>query len=139
MGRFPLKPAYVAWIAANVEGDGYGKCRDVSENMAAAFPELKQVRGWYDCPLWGARSHWWCRTEDGTIVDPTAAQFPSAGIFNYRELDESNREQLVPAGTCPNCGGAVYVTLDKAEEGEIPTVCSERCHGEYLAYCNSGL
>ena len=39
-----MKPEYTAWITANVRNP-YGRCKEVTEQMVAAFPELARVRG----------------------------------------------------------------------------------------------
>jgi hypothetical protein len=44
-----ITTAYREWIAANVNGTGYGECAEVTEAMAAAFPELRRVPGHYYC------------------------------------------------------------------------------------------
>jgi hypothetical protein len=80
-GKIP--PRYAVWIAANVEGDGYGKCRETCARMVQEFPELTRVHGTYVDLIWGFRSHFWCVAETGLIVDPTAAQFPSKGAGGY--------------------------------------------------------
>lgn len=113
---------YQAWIDAHVT-ETYGKCREVSKQMADAFPELTRVRGHYYCPIWGERTHWWLVTQDGDIVDPTAEQFPSKGLGHYEPWDESQPE---PTGRCPNCGGYVF-------NGD--TCCSAACSLEYVAFC----
>lgn len=118
---------YQAWIAANVEGDGYGQCAEVTTAMVAAFPELKRVRGHYFCLTWGERTHWWLVTPDGSIVDPTAAQFPSKGHGVYEEWAEGAEE---PTGKCPNCDGYVYGG---------GTVCSDSCAREYERYVLTGV
>ena len=117
-----MKPAYATWITANVTNT-YGRCKDVSEQMSAAFPELTLVRGYYYCWSWGERTHWWLVDEQGEIVDPTAAQFPSKGTGEYVAWVEGSPE---PTGMCPNCGGYVY-------DGN--TCCSEKCGLDYAAYC----
>lgn len=116
---------YSVWIAANVEGDGYGKCAEVTQAMAAAFPELKRVRGHYYCLIWGERSHWWLVAPDGSIVDPTAAQFPTKGNGEYVEWTEGDEE---PTGKCANCGGYVYGG----------TVCSSACYSAMVDYLTTG-
>ena len=73
---------YSAWIAENVEGDGYGQCKEITRQMADAFPELTRVRGHYYCWAWGERAHWWL-TYAGDIIDPTSQQFPSKGHGEY--------------------------------------------------------
>ena len=93
----------------------YGKCKEITEQMAKKHPELTRVRGHYHCPIWGKRAHWWLKDEQGNIVDPTAAQFPSRGGGKYEEWDESKIE---PTGKCLDCGGDAF-------NGD--TFCSSRC------------
>lgn len=119
-----MNQAYADWIAANVT-ETYGKCHEVSQAMAAAFPELRLVRGHYYCIAWGERGHWWLATPDGSIVDPTAAQFPSKGTGEYVEWDDSQPE---PTGRCPQCGELCY-------DGDY--LCSDACHVAYVAYCSN--
>jgi hypothetical protein len=64
-----------------------GKCREMSEAAVAADPSLTLVRGFYHCPIWGKQAHWWTRRADGTLYDPTVAQFPSNGFGDYEEYD----------------------------------------------------
>jgi hypothetical protein len=116
---------YEDWIAKNVEGDGYGQCREVTETMLAAFPELTRVRGHYYCPAWGEREHWWLVTTAQEIVDPTKQQFPSCGRGTYIPHDETAPE---PTGRCPNCNDYCY---------DHHTCCSDRCSTEYAAYCTN--
>jgi hypothetical protein len=112
---------YDEWIEANVT-ETKGKCAEVTEQMVAAFPELTRIRGHYYCPAWGERTHWWCVDQDGNIVDPTKAQFPSEGTGHYEPWDESQEE---PTGKCPNCGGFIY------GGGQV---CSDACGSAYTAY-----
>lgn len=116
-----MKQQYKDWIARNIKGDGYGMCREATEEMAAEFPELKRIRGHYYCPIWGERQHWWL-LDGEEIVDPTVNQFPSKGIGEYVEFTGPE-----PTGMCPNCGGFCY-------DGKY--CCSENCSIEYVAYCN---
>jgi len=120
-----MKQEYRSWISEHVEADGFGKCRETTQAMIEAFPELRRVRGHYYCAIWGEREHWWLETEDGKIVDPTAEQFPSRGFGEYIEWDESQR---LPTGMCPNCGGYAY-------DGN--TCCSDACSAAYAAYCRN--
>ena len=117
------KVSYVEWIARSVDGDGLGECAEITQMMLGAFPELKRVRGHYMCPWWGECAHWWLTAPDGSIVDPTAKQFPSEGQGEYVPHVEGFAE---PTGKCPNCGGYCWT-------GE--TCCSEQCHHQYAAYC----
>lgn len=113
---------YNKWIDENVEGEGLGKCKEITEKMSKCFPELKRVRGHYICPIWKEREHWWLVTNDGKIVDPTKRQFPSKGIGEYVLWDESKE---VPTGKCPNCGKYCF-------NGK--STCSDECYDEYKAY-----
>jgi hypothetical protein len=119
---------YQEWIQANVEGDGFGDCREVTERMAAQFPELRRVRGFYEDWLWGDREHWWLVAPDGSIVDPTAEQFPTKGRASYREWKEGAKE---PVGMCPNCGGYIF-----EDHGGV---CSDLCGKQYAAYIMGSL
>jgi len=65
-----------------------GKCKELSEAAVLADPTLTLVRGHYWCPLWNKdEPHWWCVKPDGTIVDPSKRQFPSAGAGTYTPFD----------------------------------------------------
>ncbi|MBU2007445.1 MAG: hypothetical protein KKF08_18910 [Gammaproteobacteria bacterium] len=121
-----MKPKYQYWIRKNVDTT-YGKCASVTEAMCAAFPELTRVRGHYYCVAWGEREHWWCKDQDGNIVDPTAGQFPSKGRGVYVEWEEGAKE---PTGMCPNCGEYCY-------DGNY--FCCENCEIAYVAYVMSPL
>jgi hypothetical protein len=113
---------YAEWIKANVEDDGYGKCAEVTLAMAAEFPELRRVRGHYFCSSWGMRSHWWLLAPDGSVIDPTAAQFPSRGVGIYFKWNEGDEE---PTGKCANCGEYVY---------GVNSFCSDECARETERY-----
>ena len=120
-----MKTEYAEWILRNIDGDGYGQCSKATLAMVEDFPELQRIRGHYYCLAWGERAHWWCVAPDGSIVDPTAMQFPSKGTGEYEPWIEGTKE---PTGMCPECGGYCY-------DGE--TFCSENCGIAYVAYCNS--
>lgn len=112
---------YQDWITANVPGTGYGECAEATTAMVLAFPELRRVRGHYYCLFWGERTHWWCVAPDGSIVDPTAKQFPSNGIGEYVEYDG----RPLPTGPCANCGDPVY---------DGGTCCSDECGRQCVAF-----
>lgn len=121
---------YVAWIREHGLGCGapqesvlanaYGKCASVTLAMASAFPELRRARGFYHCDRWGRRQHWWCVAPDGTVVDPTAEQFPSMGLGEYDEVKDGE-EDRIPVGKCMNCGEELYA------HDESTYVCSDYC------------
>ncbi len=119
---------YAEWIAAYVaKHDGFvrGKCKKATEEMIATFPELRKAAGFVYC-RWGRDQHWWCVDPDGTIVDPTAAQFQGY-IYGYKELDFADPEDVdsIPIGKCANCGGPIYRTSERTD-----TVCSNICANE---------
>lgn len=126
---------YAKWIKENLKGDGYGQCEEVSKALAKAFPELSLRKGIFHSVSWGERQHWWCRTPEGNIVDPTGHQFPDGCVFptvdtQWEDLTDLSEEDLlkrVPVGVCANCGGPRYA----ADGG---TVCSSTCHDAYVAY-----
>jgi hypothetical protein len=115
---------YAAWIAANV-ADPRRTCRETTLAMAAAFPELRRVRGHYCHGLIGEAPHWWLVAPDGSIVDPTAVQFPAGGT--YVEHDESQPE---PTGRCLECGDYTY---------DRRLFCSAECHNAAAAAMNQRL
>ena len=69
-------------------GEFRGRCKEMTDALVLEDASLRQVRGWYLCPIWGKQAHWWCVKPDGTIVDPTVKQFPTAGVgAEYVEFD----------------------------------------------------
>lgn len=122
---------YELWIQDNYpdSDSAYLKCAEATEEMIAAFPELKRVRGLasvaepYNLPP-TRTPHWWCVAPDGTIVDPTKHQYPTS-ILSYEEVDESRGP---PSGKCPNCGGFCYCGA---------YLCSDKCSEEYMSYLNN--
>ncbi len=96
-----------------------GKCKELAEQACAADPTLMLVRGHYICPLWGKQAHWWAARPDGSVVDPSARQFPSAGTGEYEPFDGWHE--------CEECGQRV-----KEEDAYIDPphlFCSYTCYG----------
>ena len=124
-----MRDAYREWIAEHypTQASAFGACKDATAAMIVAFSELRRVNGHYFDHLWGEREHWWCVDVDGSIVDPTAKQFPSRGHGAYVELDPNAQ---TPSGMCPECGGYVY-------NGE--TFCSDGHAAIYMAYLATGI
>jgi hypothetical protein len=103
---------YATWIAERYATweQAHQCCMSATKAMVESFPELKRVRG-YRIP---GGEHWWCETADGSIVDPTEAQF-KCGEAEFFALDES---QPQPSGYCAWCRlSYVYNT----------TYCSDEC------------
>lgn len=93
---------YQQWIAAHLPIDPRGQCVTVTKQMAAAFPELRRVRGHYICAFEGRRSHWWLVAPNGEIIDPTVEQFATR-CGDYEEYTGPE-----PTGQCMNCGELAF-------------------------------
>lgn len=114
-------------MSAEEKPDNYkryrGKCKEMAEAAIAADPSLTLVRGHYYCPIWNSdEAHWWTVKPDGTILDPTALQFPSAGHGTYTPF--------TGVVACSECGKEV-----KEEEASFESnycFCSYRCHGRFI-------
>lgn len=112
-----IEQKYQDWIDAKLERRSpVNKCAEWTEEMQKAFPELTRVRGYVgtspDAREGCGGQHWWLKTADGTIVDPTASQFSEP--INYSEWDESWGD----LSKCANCG-----MIGSYE----PNVCSATC------------
>ena len=121
-------PSYEDWIREHC-ADWKSRCVERTAEMAAAFPELRRVRGWVTI-AWGGRvldrEHWWLVTPAGQVVDPTARQFSDPGyifaggrILGYQELPDDAEE---PVGKCMSCGSYYY-----RSQGGDSYSCSPSC------------
>ena len=126
----PQDLGYRMWVQHNypTAQHAYLKCAEATQEMVDLFPELTRVRGLASVeePMGlppTQTPHWWCVTDRGNIIDPTAHQYPTQ-ILSYEEADESKGP---PTGKCLNCGGLCY-------GGHL---CSEKCDKEYLEYLNN--
>lgn len=124
---------YTKWIKTNVPTyeSSYGKCHEVCMAMNKKFPELKLIRGWYTDlglpPNKEQRQHWWLKTDDGEIIDPTSKQFYIPDIQeNYEEFIVGKHK--IPTGKCMNCGELCY-------DGKINS-CSAKCSKALHEYYN---
>jgi hypothetical protein len=99
-----------------------GKCREMAEALIKQNPDLRLVRGYYHCPLWGKQPHWWTVKPDGTIVDPSAAQFPSYGAVEYEEFNGMVR--------CEECGKELTEKSAYIENNHV--FCGGKCYGRYI-------
>lgn len=99
-----------------------GKCKEFCEQEIAKDPSLTLVRGHYICPFWGEQPHWWTTRSDGSVFDPTKAQFPSHGIGEY-----------VPFSgmvNCSECGKEM--NEEEASFESNYCFCSYVCHGRFV-------
>lgn len=124
---------YADWIAAYRArtGSTINKCLSAVQEMVLAFPELRPVRGfvrfvadedWTDAIDWrSVEMHWWCKTPDEEIVDPTEDQY-GGEPFTYVPYDETKHGPL-PTGKCMNCGELLF-------HGH--RFCNDACESEVL-------
>ena len=98
-----------------------GKCQEYAERAVSEDPTLRLVRGWYHDPIWGSQEHWWTERPDGTVFDPTSAQFPMGGIeWLYEEY-----QGVFP---CMGCGAEVHEEDPERYESN----CTSRCYGRMV-------
>lgn len=100
-----------------------GRCQDLAEFACASDPSLRPVRGYYYDPTWGKQEHWWAERPDGSIVDPSSAQFPMGGVADWYEEFDGVFE-------CEQCGADV-AEADAVHAGNF-IVCSDRCYGRLV-------
>jgi hypothetical protein len=93
-----------------------GKCREFCEAAIAEDPSLTLVRGYYHDAFWGKHQHFWTVRADGSIFDPTKAQFPDQG-GDYEEFDGTVE--------CEQCGKRVDIE-DATRDGNH-VFCSSEC------------
>lgn len=100
----------------SVDASLRGKCQPMAEAAVASDPTLTLVRGWYCDPIWGREEHWWTVRPDGSIYDPTSAQFPMGGVAGWYE-------EFVGLYPCEECGR-------ETPEAELVEgrCCSGRCY-----------
>lgn len=114
------------WLATN---SPYGQCESATAAMAAAYPELRRVRGHVDT-MWGRRAHWWLITPDGEIIDPTAGQFQGVAC-SYVPWTPDEEVRL---GKCMNCGAEIWGVVDTLDSQPRMSACDERCEAELAAW-----
>ena len=96
-----------------------GKCKEMVDALIATDPTLTAVRGHYWCPIWNRDdAHWWAIDRAGTIIDPSARQFPSKGSGAYTPFDGR-----VP---CAECGSEMMEADVALFEGNY-AFCSTKC------------
>jgi hypothetical protein len=133
--------AYAAWIRGYVEGCNgavLGRCREACAEMSAAFPELRTVRGHVIDALWGQRGHIWLETAYGTIVDPTASQFPFLAEYLHWEPGGEVR-----VGRCMHCGAHIWravesLDVDPGQERFCDAACADEAANALNEECRMG-
>lgn len=105
--------------------DYRGKCKEMAEAVCAADPNLRLVRGFYHCPIWGKQPHWWAEKPDGTVIDPSVKQFPTNGQFvEYEEFDGNIQ--------CEYCSKSV--AENEAYRHAQHAYCSYECYGHDVGF-----
>lgn len=100
----------------------HGKCKELCEAEMQRDSSLDLVRGHYFCPAFGEQAHWWLVKPDGSIMDPSARQFPSNGAGFYVPFNG-----LI---ACSQCGKEME---EKDAEFESNyAFCSYECHGKFV-------
>lgn len=129
-----MESKYQEWIDGYI-AEGFkvnGRCKEVTEEMKTAFPELERVRGHVHMPCIPERGHWWLVTNDGTIIDPTVSQFSDPNYIygggkkpiEYEPLPDDFEE---PKGKCMECGDISYYTSHACSRNcEIALECAFR-------------
>lgn len=114
---------YKVWIKEYIERTPHllGRCHEASAEMRAAFPELKEKKGYVQTLAWGEREHVWLVDEEGSILDPTKGQFPQ--VLSYREWVPGS---LTRVGRCMECGEHIWKCVDSLE-GEREVICGPKC------------
>jgi hypothetical protein len=79
------------------------QCAEATLALVRAFPELRRVRGHAMVGV-NLRSHWWCVTPSGDVIDPTAHQWTTVPVF-YEPLPDDAKE---PHGRCLHCGDLLF-------------------------------
>ena len=101
-----------------------GRCKEYCEAAIAEDPSLTLVRGHYMDWIWGPQQHWWLKRSDGSIYDPTSAQFPTKGTAEYVEFDGYLE--------CEYCGKSVREE-DVYSVGHHVYCCGE-CYGHDVGF-----
>jgi hypothetical protein len=124
---------YLLWIEKyESENNILGKCKEACELMIKEFPELTITNGFVqsslidiECDIEEGYEHWWCKDNEGNIIDPTRSQYRLVEPINYVEIDDNHPARNMPRKHCPNCGKYFY--------GDS-YLCSEECELEYIEY-----
>lgn len=106
-----------------------GKCKEYCQELAITNPSLEIVRGYFYEPFWREKEpHWWCKTPEGDIIDPTVKQFPSWQLalitpeFFYEEFDGMCE--------CAECGKVI--PEEEARFDSRYAFCSTKCNMRFV-------
>jgi hypothetical protein len=107
------------------------ECNQFTREFVMKFPHLTRVPGFYGRVIgdYHGTEHWWCVEPDGTIVDPTAAQFQPG--HTYTPLDEN--KHTIKIGRCMNCGDDIFGLKAQGPK----SICSKECEHALEDYYES--
>lgn len=106
-----------------------GKCKEYCQELAITNPSLEIVRGFYHEPIWNTKEqHWWCKTPEGKIVDPTVKQFPSWQMAE--QSPEMFYEEFDGICECDNCGKRIPEAEARFDSNYV--FCSTRCNMRFV-------
>lgn len=90
---------YEAWIDnyRRRVGNTAGLCLSSTQEMVAAFPELKQRKGFIVLSSGATWTHWWVTDLHGRMYDPAGNQWEPDFITQYIAYQESLHGHLSPA------------------------------------------
>jgi hypothetical protein len=118
---------YADWINQNypTKESCIGKAIEARERMQADFPELILTTGYVlDAQVWNSRrQHWWFKTLEGEMVDPTINIFENS--FDYLEVDEFDPIRDTRTSKCRNCFISYFVSCENNH-----LLCGEKCYQE---------
>jgi len=98
-----MRTLFHVWVRRNVPKDCAGRCEEFAFAMAKAFRSLTVRYGHYVHSYGTAEVHFWCEDADGSVVDPTASQFPPGGSYRRGRIGG----RLVRA-LCAKCHGPLF-------------------------------
>lgn len=127
-----MKQEYQNWIDNYLLKHKFcnGLCFSATSAMLKCFPELIQVKGYIFNIHDKKYNHWWLKTIDNEIIDPTVSQFiiiGDASFIKYEEYCELKYGPL-PTGKCMDCGKNIY------HNGAF---CNDICATNTVKYLNS--
>lgn len=130
---------YKDWIFNNypTPQSAINMCKEASEAMSQEFPELVVTNGLIQVgDEEKKRTHWWLKTKDGKVIDPTAHQYKIFGmaVLEYQEINDDHDLRKFSQGRCHNCGEPYFIGKDNWHDS---TVCSSKCFKEYSDYLNN--
>lgn len=133
-----MKAKYSNWIKKHypTPQSAINQCSQACEKLRNDFPELIITNGLIQVGIEkDQRSHWWARTINGEIIDPTAHQYEAFGssIIFYTEITDDHDLRNFEEGRCSNCGEHYFIGKDN---WNCSTTCSSSCFKSYVKYLN---